>query len=197
MDYRTSWEAWAGKVYDDPAVASAASSAAIAASSAGAGQWTAAIAAHRAAIRAGGEYVCRPDRAGLAIGICVVIFLLFVPATLAGLSVNPAPGGYVFLAGSIALPVLAVAGLVKVRRHSCFFVDRFYVGRRNWRGKVVASVAREGLAPVQVEMDEDSWSDLLLEGEPHEPAVRLGSSSVQSFWWSADRIRELATVAKP
>ena len=196
MDYRASWEAWARRNYDGQAVASAAAAAAIAASAAGVSQWNVAIAAHRAAVRAGGEYVCRPDRAGLAIGICVAVFLLFVPATLGGLAVNPGPAGYLFLAGSIALPVLAIVGLIKTRRNSRLFVDRFYVGRRDWRGKVVTSVAREG-ASVQIEVDADAWSDLMSEGETHEPVVTIGSSRVQTFWWSAARIREFAAVARP
>lgn len=202
MDYRASWEAWARKNYDDPAVVSAASAAAVAASAAGAAQWDAAIAAHRAAIRAGGEYVCRPDRAGLAIGLCVVLFLLLVPAALAGLTVNPGLAGYVFLAGSIALPVLAVVGIVQVRRHSCFFVDRFHVGRRDWRGKTAVSVAREAITSVRV--DTPALEDALLSNEADETSVEIRGRGgeplipmTDTYWWSAARTREFAAVAKP
>jgi len=202
MDYRASWQAWAQRHYDDPSVSSAAYQAAIASSARSASQQDAVVAGHRAAVAAGGEYICRPDRAGMAILLCMLLFMLFAPATLVGLSVNPVLGGFAFLAGSVALPVLAVVGLIQVRKNSCFFVNRWQVGRRNWRGKVVASVAREGVASVDVESP--GWDSVLLSEEPEEPTVSVSGIGDQTlipttgiYWWSVSRIREFAAVAKP
>jgi hypothetical protein len=202
MDYRASWQEWAKKNYGDGADASTAAEAAIGASARGAAQREATIAAHRAVVAAGGEYVCRPDRAGMAIAICVVVSTMLVLATLFGLAANPVLAGYLFLAGSIALPVLGVAGLVQVRKNSCFFVTRYFVGRRNWRGKVVASVAREGVSSVAVRApardsvvlwDQHEEPSVLVTGRGGEPLIPL----TQTYWWSVARIREFAAVATP
>ena len=200
MDYRASWEAWAQKQYPLPVGARAAAHAAIVADESGAGQWNASIAGHRAAVAAGDEYVCKPDRAGIAIALVCILFLMFVPASLAGLSVNPAVGGFLFLAGAIVLPVLGFLGLLRVRRNSCLFVNREIVGRRDWRGRTVAAAPRTMVTSVDIQ--QGSWDRVMLDDEPDEATmtVQAGRASIpttEMFWWSNARMREFAAVAKP
>ena len=80
--------------YSDPQVAAAAADAAMSAIESDSIPEVAAIDGHRAAINQGGEYRCRPDRTGAAIAVCVLLALLFVPATLFGLSNNPSLGRF-------------------------------------------------------------------------------------------------------
>lgn|GEM_PF-4987014 len=199
-DYETSWRKWAAAQYPDLAAANVAAEAAIAAARAMTPVESIRVAAHRAAVDAGAEYRCRPDRAGMAIALCVLLFAIFVPATLSGLSINPAVGGYLFLAGSILLPVLGVVGLVMVRKNSCFFVNREMVGRRSWRGSQVAAVPRAGLRSVNLRAG--SWAKTVLGDEPDEATVEIVGDhasipTTDLYWWSNARIRELAQVARP
>lgn len=198
-EFEASWLRWASKHYEDPTVAQVVASAAYAATRQGISPQAATIVGHRAAVAAGGEYVCRPDRAGIAIAVCVLVFLMFVPASLAGLTVNPGLGGYLFLAGSLALPALAVAGLVMVRRNSCFFVNWKTVGRRNWRGQVVMDVYRRNVTGASVRSGEANtlWTE-----EPDESTLSINlPGGVQQitalYWWSNARAAEFAAVARP
>ncbi len=168
MDHRTSWEAWARRQYRDPALADVAGRAAMSASAGGSDSYSAAVIGHRAAVAAGAEYRYRPDRTGMAIAVCVVLFLMFTPASLIGLGVNPGLAGYLFLAGSLILPSLAVFGLVLVRRNACFFVRADVAGRRDWLGNEVAAAAR-----------------------PQAVLPMKGTS-----WWSDNRIGEVWAVAR-
>ncbi|HET7466707.1 MAG TPA: hypothetical protein VFL29_08565 [Candidatus Dormibacteraeota bacterium] len=200
MDYRASWEAWAEKEYLLPVAARAAAQAAIAAAASGAGSWNARIAGHRAAVAAGDEYVCKPDHVGIAIALVVVLFFMLVPATLAGLSVNPAVGGFLMLAAAVALPVLGVFALLRVKRNSCFFVNREIVGRRDWRGRTMAAAPRSMVTSVDVR--QGSWDRVLLDDEPQETVVevqagRASMRATSTVWWSNSRMKEFAAVAKP
>lgn len=200
MYYRASWEAWAQKLYPLPVAARAAAQAAIAADASGAGQWNATIAGHRAAVNAGDEYVCKPDRAGLLVVVSVLVFMLFAPASLLGLTVNPALGGFLFLAGSVILPALGVVGAAGVRRNACFFVTREILGRRDWRGRVVASVPRTMVESVTLHTGD--WQTVLLTDEgPQESTLVVRTHgapfpTTALYWWSNARVREFAAVAK-
>ena len=206
-DFEASWRKWAAMQYSDPAIAGAAATAGFDATRRGVPAQQAAVVGHRAAVAAGGEYVCRPDLTGIAIVTIVLVFLLLVPATIAGLTVNPGFSGYLFLAAAVLVPGAALAGVLLVRKNSCFFVDRWSVGRRDWRGRVVMTVAREGVAGAEVERG--SWSTAFFGeeqtqsgGHPDESKVaitlRSGDRSVTPlFWWSSGRAAELVAVARP
>lgn len=200
MEHRASWEAWAQKQYPLPVAARAAAHAAIVADESGAGQWKAAIAGHRAAVAAGDEYVCKPDRVGIVIAVVCILFLMLVPASLAGLSVNPAIGGFLFLAGAIVLPLLGLLALLQVGKNSCLFVNREIVGRRDWRGRTAAAAPRSMVTSVDIQ--QGGWDRVLLDDEPDETTltVQAGRASMpttETFWWSNTRVKEFAAVAKP
>jgi len=205
-DYEASWREWAAKQYADAAIAAAAADGAIAASRKGVAADAAAVAGHRAAVRAGGEYTCRPDRTGLAMAIVVILFAMLVPATLAGRSSNPAAAGFVFLAAAVLLPAGAFVVLVMARRNSCLFVNRWSVGRRDWRGRVVMTIAREGVSGAGV--DRGSWTVAMIgdEGQPgghpdeSQLAITMQSGQVLKTnltLWTNTRAAEFAAVAKP
>src|SRR5579859_98754 len=199
MDYSASWQAWARRNYGDPAVAETAYKAAMAASSVNPDSSHAAVLGHRAAVAMGGEYRCRPDRTGMAITVCVLLFLMFVPATLLGVSSNPSLGGYLFLAGSVLVPGLAFAALLLVRRNACFFVDVGVAGRRNWRGKVVASVSRSQITSMSLRSG--SWADVMSSGEAEESTLRVTTRGAEIpttglYFWTDDHIREFIAVAR-
>ena len=200
-DKRASWEAWAREKYSDPTISAVATEAAIAASDEGRSESDSSILGHRAAMDAGGEYRCRPNRTGAAIVVCALFGLLLVPATLAGLSTNPAPAGYLFLAIVGGGPTLGVIGLILVRRNSCFFATKDVVGRRNWAGKIVASAPRARLRSLGLRSG--SWANVysfesLAIGEmPDDSTAAFLGVNIEPtrlLWWSDARFRDYGEV---
>jgi hypothetical protein len=197
-DYRRLWVTWARTNYSDPQVAAAAVDAAMSAIEHGSIPNAAAIEGHEAAISAGGEYRCRPDRTGAAMAVCVLVALLFIPATLAGLSVNPALGGYVFLAVVGGGPVVAFLGILQIRRNACFFVNRRELGRRGWRGNLVFSAARSDVSFIRLRSG--SWAAAMFQrggDDSNATLVMSGdrSESTDLYWWTDGHFKEFARVA--
>ena len=195
---RQLWATWARSFYHEPGVASAAAQAALAAIEQGSGPSTAALRGHAAAVDAGGEYRCRPNKTARGILVCILVAGVFIPAVLSGLSINPSPAGYIFLAIMGGGPVLGVVGLVLVRLNSCFFVTRDTVGRRNFLGRVVLSDHRSSSGRITVRRG--SWTKALLTHEADDSEVQIDMPGVSSsrtvlYWWTDDRIREFAEVA--
>ncbi|HSS60424.1 MAG TPA: hypothetical protein VLK30_03085 [Candidatus Limnocylindrales bacterium] len=201
-EYRDTLVKWAQGIYSNPEIAAVAASEAWSGIQAGNLPGTAEIQAHRAAVKAGGEYRCRPDRVGKAIVVCVLIAALFVPATLMGLSVNPSLAGYAFVTVAGGLPFLGLIGLVMVRLNSCFFVTEGTVGRRNWVGRVAAKAPRSHLQYVSFKAG--SWARVYgswnreFEGPDDSKMSVIGTkaslSEVSLIWWSNGRIRQFIEV---
>lgn len=197
-DYRQLWVTWARSIYHEPEVASAAAKAALSAIDEGWIPSAAALRGHKAAVDAGGEYRCRPNRTAKAIVVCLLVAAMFIPAILSGISVNPSPAGYVFLAIMGGGPLLGVVALALVRLNSCFFVTRETIGRRNFLRRVVLSGHRSSSGRITVRGG--GWTKALLTNEPDDSEVQiempgLTPSRTGLYWWTDDRIREFAAVA--
>ena len=195
-EYRASWQAWARRNYSDQAIAASAAQAAIAAVEAGTSPRDASIRGHQAAIDAGGEYQCRPDKVGMALIACILLGAMFVPATLVGAS-KGSTADYIVPAVVIGLFGAGVAGLVMVRRNSRFFATRSTAGRRDWRGQVVSSIPRgepisfhlrrgKPVRPLTYDEPDDSEVDFSTQGGAILPTT--------VYWWSDERITEFALV---
>lgn len=197
-DQRTSWENWARRYYSEPTIAAGAAAAAIGGVEKGASAKDARILGHRAAVDAGGEYRCRSDRAAPTMALCVLLVLFFVPASLIGLSANPAPAGFVFLAVSGAAPVLAFICLQRVRESSCFFVSQIAVGRCDWQGKVVFSELRSKVTSVRLQSG-SLWPGMFMRGGRSSTATMAISGgrlvSTDLDWWTDARFKEFTRVA--
>ena len=197
-DYRTSWRQWARKNYEDAVTADIAAQAAITAIEEGGSQADAARRGHLAAIDSGAEYICRPDRVGMALAACILFGAMFIPAATIGAISYPSLEIYALLMGFVAVFALAIIGLLMVRKNSCFFVARNTAGRRNWRGHVVSSVSRIG--HVSVDIHRGRPIRPLMYDEPDESTVSVSSDgrgsilSTALYWWTSPRIGEFALV---
>ena len=203
--YRGLWQTWARSNYPEAPAAGAAVNAALAAIKNGSPPTVAAVHGHQAAIAAGGEYRCRPDRTGKAVLVCFLFAAMFIPAVLVGLSSNSSFWGYVSLAVLGGGPVLGIVGLVLVRTNSYFFVNRRRVGRRSWLGRVVAAIPRSKV--IAVDIRKGSWKNVytirsLLSGEymPDDSTMQVrvagGFTRLHTtlYWWTDERLNELSRV---
>lgn len=92
-----------------------------------------------------------PPSTGMAVTAVVLLLVLGAGlggATLAGLSVNPAPAGYVFGAAAVLIPAALIVLVILYRRNAYVFVDSSVVGRTGLFGKVVTSVPRSRILAV-------------------------------------------------
>jgi hypothetical protein len=201
-DYHARLTAWAASIYSDPVIAKAATDAALRSIEAGTLSRSAETQAHRAAVAAGGEYRCQPDRVGKAVLVCVLFGVLFIPATLFSLSVNPSLGGYLSLCVFAGAPALGVIGLAMVRRNSCFFATTKTAGRRNWLGQVAARASRAQL--MYASFEAGSWARVYrswnreFEGPDDSTMAIVGRRAdlprVSLYWWTDARIKQFVDV---
>jgi hypothetical protein len=136
-------ENWAKRNYHNALVASAAANAAAAAVGSGSNAADAAISGHCAAVIAGGEYRCRPDRTGIWIALWIVLGAAFGSMGALGLAFRgPTLDGLEVLVLLTIGPAVGLVSMLLVRRNSGYYLTANTLKRLTWLGKVAASFPR-------------------------------------------------------
>lgn len=213
------WQSWGRRHYRDRTIAAAAARAAASSIASGSSAADAEISGYRAAVQAGGEYRCVPDRTGTWIALWVVIGVAFGSLTVLGLAYNgPSPGGLVILALVTVGPALATAPPLLTSINSGHYLTRDKVGRRDWLRRTVAcfpraDVVSTNLIPAHQETSLSAlgfaWAEFEVKHpqlypvrglkawylpESRIPDSQQSELSAWLFWWSERRFRELQSV---
>jgi hypothetical protein len=118
-------------------------------------------AATRKWIDAGHQYRIPPSN-GMVITAAVLLAMVGAGlggATLSGLSVNPAPLGYVFGAAVVLIPAGLIVLVILYRLNAYLFVDSAVVGRTGLFGRVVTKAPRSTVIAVAVRKGSRSERD--------------------------------------
>ena len=122
------WQDSARRNYSDAQVATAAARAAIAGLESGSTAASATVSAHKAAVKAGGEYRCRPDRIDLLLEIPIDIAVVLLGSAGLGL-LNPDPK--VALAAALAaVAAVPFVAAYMVNRNSGFYLNSKVISHR-------------------------------------------------------------------
>jgi uncharacterized RDD family membrane protein YckC len=204
------WRRWARRDYPEPQVAQAAARAASASMASGSSPAEARIRGHIAAVEAGGEYRCRPDRTRPLLTLWIVLDAFFGSASVLGLAYTGlSPSVLGTDAALLSGPILATVATLLVGRHSGFFLTDDRVGRRNWLGRSVASFPRSEVLDVSPLRDTWGWAEFTVKHPQRYPmrALKLMYAPLPSLedakrtnlsawlvWWSDARFNEFQQV---
>lgn len=204
------WRRWARRDYPESQVAGAAARAATLAMAGGSSADEARVKGHIAAVEAGGEYRCRPDRTRPFLALWIVLDVFLGSLCLLGLAntgLSPAVVGTD--AALITGPILATLATLLVARNSGFYLTRETVTRRNWLGRLVATSPRSEIIEVNVVADIWSWAEFTVVHPQRDPMRGLKETysapsslddtmrtnlSGSLVWWSDVRFREFRQV---
>jgi uncharacterized RDD family membrane protein YckC len=201
------WRRWGRREYGQSQAAEAGARAAATIQAGGSSPADARVRGHIAAIEAGGEYRCRPDRTRPFLALWIMLDAFFGSLGLLGLAytgLTPAVLGTD--AALMSGPILATVAALLVSRNSGFYLTRDTLTRRNWLGRPVASFPRSEVLADSLVRGTWGWAEFTVKNPQRYPLKNMyaplsslddnmrTSLSTPLVWWSDARFREFQHV---